>query len=198
MPAPTREALFQVLAQVARAFEENVVPFVVGGGLAAEAYQLRETLNDIDLFVKPIDAPHALRVLAKAGFYVWIEDPRWLYKGIKDEVTVDIIYESSGLVHVSDETFQRARSVQIDGTRVPIMPPEDLVVMKAAAASPQAPKHWVDAISLLASQSVDWEYLASLAARNPRKVLQAVLHAYDDGVKVPSFVFVRLAQDLVT
>lgn len=198
MPAPTREALFAVLALVTRTFNQHEIPFVVGGGLAAEAYSLRETLNDIDLFLKPIDAPHALGVLVAAGFYAWIEDPRWLYKGIKDEVTVDLIYESSGLVHVSDETFRRARRVQVDEVSVPIMPPEDLIVMKAAAATPAAPKHWVDAISLLDSQSIDWEYLASLSARNPRKVLNAILHAYDDGVKVPSSVFVRLAQQLVS
>lgn len=198
MPAPTREALFCVLALVTRTFNQHGVPFVVGGGLAAEAYQLRETLNDIDLFLKPIDAPHALKVLGDAGFYAWIEDPRWLYKGIKDEVTVDLIYESSGLVHVSDETFRRARHVQVDDVSVPIMPPEDLIVMKAAAATPAAPKHWVDAISLLVSQPIDWDYLASLSTRNPRKVLNAILHAYDDGVKVPSSVFVRLAQQLVS
>jgi len=197
VPAPTREALFRVLSTVTRALEREQVPFVVGGGLAAEAYHLRETINDIDLFVRPADAPRALRALADAGFYTWIEDPRWLYKGILDGVTVDIIYESTGVVHVGDETFRRARWIEFDHTSVPIMPPEDLFVMKAAAATPSAPKHWLDAISLLAHQAMDWQYLATLGSRNPRKVLQAILHAYQDGVHVPSFVFVQLAQDLV-
>lgn len=198
MSTTTRHALFAVLEQASTAFEENHVPFVVGGGLAAEAYHLRETVNDIDLFVRPIDAPRGLRALADAGFYAWIEDPRWLYKATKDEVTVDIIYESSGVVHVGDETFRRARWTLMDHSRLPIMPPEDFFVMKAAAATPSAPKHWLDAISLLASQPMDWEYLASRATRNARKVLQAIVHAYDEGVPVPSFVFVRLAQDLIT
>jgi predicted nucleotidyltransferase len=198
VPAPTREALFDTLAQVTRAFEEHGVPFIVGGGLAAEAYHLRETINDIDVFVKPIDAPAALRVLTEAGFHTWIEDPRWLYKGIKDGTTVDIIYESSGLVHVGDETFRRARRLDISGIQVPIMPPEDLIVMKAVAATPAAPKHWVDAISLLVSHPIDWEYLAGLSTRNPRKVLNVILHAYEDGVDVPSFVFARLAQQLIS
>ena len=197
VPAPTREALFRALATTSSALDRQNVPFVVGGGLAAEAYHLRETINDIDLFVRPIDAPRALRAIAGVGFSVWIEDPHWLYKGTKDEVTVDIIYESTGLVHVGDETFRRALWIQFDHTTVPIMPPEDLFVMKAAAATPSAPKHWLDAVSLLASQSMDWQYLVNLASHSPRKVLQAILHAYREGVHVPSFVFVQLAEDLI-
>lgn len=197
MPAPTREALFAILELAARALAERGIPFVVGGGLAAEAYHLRETINDVDLFVRPKDAPHALDALAEHGFYVWIEDPHWLYKAIRDGVTVDVIFESSGVVHVGDETFRRARWMRMDHARLPIMPPEDLFVMKAAAATPSAPKHWMDAISLLATQPMDWDYLASRATRASRKVLQAIVHAYEEGVPVPSFVFVRLAQDLI-
>lgn len=197
MSLASRQALFSILSIAAEALKESGVPFVVGGGLAAEAYHLRETVNDIDLFVRPVDAPRALDGLARRGFHVWIEDPRWLYKALKDDVTVDVIYESTGVVHVGDETFQRARWMDIDHTRLPIMPPEDLFVMKAAAATPSAPKHWLDAVSLLASQPMDWDYLAFRATRSPRKVLQAIVHAYEDGVPVPSFVFVRLAQDLI-
>lgn len=197
MAIASRQALFAVLEQASQALERRGISFVVGGGLAAEAYHLRETVNDIDLFVRPVDAPRTLGTLAENGFYVWIEDPRWLYKALKNSVTVDVIYESTGVVHVGDETFRRARWMTIDHTRLPIMPPEDLFVMKAAAATPSAPKHWLDAISLLASEPMDWEYLTSRAARNPRKVLQAIVHAYEDGVPVPSFVFVRLAQDLI-
>jgi predicted nucleotidyltransferase len=193
----SREALFAVLAAASDALERDGILFVVGGGLAAEAYHLRETVNDVDLFVRPIDAPRARDALAKEGFYVWIEDPRWLYKALRDGVSVDVIYESSGVVHVGDETFRRARWMKMDHLQLPIMPPEDLFVMKAAAATPSAPKHWLDAISLLATEPMDWEYLASRAARNPRKVLQAIVHAYEEGVPVPSFVFVRLAQDLI-
>jgi len=193
----SRRALFDVLQLASAALERHGIPFVVGGGLAAEAYHLRETVNDIDLFVRPVDARRALDALEQAGFYVWVEDPRWLYKAVKSDVTVDLIYESSGVVHVGDETFRRARWITIDHSRQPIMPPEDLVVMKAAAATPGAPKHWLDAVSLLASEPMDWEYLTSRATRNPRKVLQAIVHAYEEGVPVPSFVFARLVHDLI-
>ncbi len=194
---PSRELLFAVLGCAAEALRAASVPFVVGGGLAAEAYHLRETVNDIDLFVRPVDAPAALRALECAGFYVWVEDPHWLYKARQREVVVDLIFESAGLVHVSDETFRRARPLPMGQVTVPVMPPEDLVVMKAAAATPAAPKHWLDAISLLASQPLDWAYLISIGTRSPRKILQAILHAYDDGVPVPSFVFVRFAKELI-
>jgi predicted nucleotidyltransferase len=195
---PKREGLFKVLVDAVSALDKGGLRYVVGGGLAAEAYHLRETLNDIDLFVRPVDAPTARHVLANAGFYVWIEDPRWLYKGLKDNITVDVIYESAGLLHVSDETFRRARMIPIEGAMVPVMPPEDLFVMKAAAANPAEPKHWLDAISLLASQPMDWQYLAEISTPSPRKVLRAILHAYDEGLQVPSFVFVRLAEAVIT
>lgn len=197
MPAVSHQALYRILVDSADIIGRSGVPFVVGGGLAAEAYHLRETLNDIDVFVRPKDAPAALRALQEAGYYGWIEDPRWLYKAMKDGVTVDIIYESSGLVKVGEETFERARRVLIGGESVPVMPPEDLFVMKAVAASPAAPKHWIDAVSLLTTQPMDWEYLAKLSRRHARKVLPAIVHAFDEGVQVPSLVFVQLARDLI-
>lgn len=197
MPATSHQILYHTLVDAAEVLESAGIPFVVGGGLAAEAYHLRETLNDIDIFVRPKDAPAALRALGEAGYYGWIEDPRWLYKVMKDGVTVDIIYESSGLVKVSDETFERARRVSIGGASVPVMPPEDLFVMKAVAAKPGTPKHWLDAVSLLSTQQMDWEYLAKLSRRHARKVLPAIVHAYDEGVQVPSLVFVQLARDII-
>lgn len=197
MPVASHQILYRVLVDSAEILERAGIPFVVGGGLAAEAYHLRESLNDIDVFVRPTDAPAALAALDEAGYYGWIEDPRWLYKTLKDEVTVDIIYESSGLVKVSDETFQRARHISIGGRQIPIMPPEDLFVMKAVAATPGAPKHWLDAVSLLTTQKMDWEYLARLSRQHARKVLPAIVHAYDEGVQVPSLVFVQLARDLI-
>jgi len=197
LPAASRQILYRILVDSADVLERAGIPFVVGGGLAAEAYHLRETLNDIDAFVRPKDAPSSLRALEEAGYYGWIEDPRWLYKAMKDGVTVDIIYESSGLVKVSDETFERARRVMIGGASVPVMPPEDLFVMKAVAATPGAPKHWLDAVSLLTTQQMDWDYLATLSRQHARKVLPAIVHAYDEGVQIPSAVFVQLARDLI-
>lgn len=197
MPAATHQLLYRVLADATQTFDHARVPYVVGGGLAAEAYGLRETLNDIDVFVRPIDAPSALRALESVGYYGWIEDPRWLYKATKDTVTVDIIYQSAGLVKVSDETFRRARLVEIGGVTVPVMPPEDFFVMKAVAATPAAPKHWRDAISLLVTQSIDWDYLSSLTTSRAWKILPAIIQAYDEGVQVPSPFFVGLARDLI-
>lgn len=197
MPAANREDLYRILVDSTQTLQLSGIPFVVGGGLAAEAYGLRETLNDIDTFLRPTDAPAALGALQRAGYHGWIEDPRWLYKAIKGGVTVDIIYESSGLVKVGDETFRRAHWLDIDGVSVPVMPAEDLFVMKAVAATPAAPKHWLDAVSLLSSQNMDWKYLAKLSERHARKVLPAIVHAYDEGVQVPSHVFVQLARDLI-
>jgi predicted nucleotidyltransferase len=192
-----RERIGSVLVLVADALESCRLEFVVGGGLAAEAYGLRQSRNDIDVFVRPIDAPPARNALASRGFHVWIEDPRWLYKAKLDDVVVDIIYESAGLVHVGEDTFQRARRISLGNVTVPVMPPEDLFVMKSAAASPMAPKHWSDALLLLESQPMDWEYLTAIAGRNARQVLRAIVQAHDDGVPVPSFVFVRLAHALI-
>lgn len=197
MPAATRQVLYRVLADALQTLSHARIPYVLGGGLAAEAYGLRETLNDIDAFVRPVDAPAALRALDAAGYYGWIEDPRWLYKAIKDTVTVDIIYQSAGLVKVSDETFQRARRVDIGGIIAPVMPPEDFFVMKAVAATPGAPKHWLDAISLLVTQPIDWEYLSHLSTGHAGKILPAVIQAHDEGVQVPSRFLIQVTRDLI-
>ncbi len=191
-----REALYRLLAEVVAIFEASAVPYVVGGGLAAEAYHLRETFNDVDVFVRPIDAPRAGQALARAGFRTWIEDPHWLYKASREGATVDIIYESMGLVHVGDETIRRAQVVSLHGVAVRVMPAEDLFVMKALAATPEAPKHWLDAIHILTTQPLDWDYLVSRVSHNPRKVLRAIVQGYEEGAQVPAGALVKLVKRL--
>jgi len=191
-----REAIYRLLAEVVGIFEAAGVPYVVGGGLAAEAYHLRETANDVDVFVKPVDAPRAGEVLARAGFRTWIEDAHWLYKASREDATVDVIYESMGLVHIGDETIRRAREMTMHGVLAKVMPPEDLFVMKALAATPSAPKHWLDAIHLVTTQPMDWDYLVSRVAYNPRKVLRAIVQGYEEGARVPAGALIKLVKRL--
>ena len=196
VPLAEREAIYAMLAEVMRIFESANLLYVVGGGLAAEAYHLRECANDVDLFVRTVDAPRAGEVLSRAGFRTWVEDARWLYKASRDGVTVDVIHESKGLVRVGDETMRRARLMSIHGVLVRVMPPEDLFVMKALAATSRAPKHWLDAVHLLTTQPMDWAYLVSRVGQNPRKVLRAIVQGHEEGARVPAEALIELVRRL--
>lgn len=199
MKAASRADLFRVLPTVIQALEAEQIPYAIGGGLAAEAYRLRETANDIDVFVMPVDAPHTLDALERAGFAVWIQDPHWLYKAQKDQVEVDVIFEppAAPILHLDAEAFRRVRTIEVDGVCLKIMPPEDFVVLKVLAARPESPKHWLDAMSLLLSEPLDWRYLVERSRGHPRPLLRAIIQAHDEGAPVPLEVFLELARPLV-
>lgn len=51
----------------------------------------------------------ALHALEQAGFATEERDPRWLFKGWKYDVLVDVIFRSWGDVYLDDEMLERAR-----------------------------------------------------------------------------------------
>lgn len=191
-PGPISETLLRVLDESLAALEKARIPHVVGGGLAARAYGLRKTTDDIDIFVQPPMASSAAKALESAGFRVWVEDPPWLHKALKSEIEVDIIYESAGTFHVDEEAFQRAVKVNLDGRPSTILSPEDFFVIKALVATPVTPRHWEDAVKVVQRYRLDWQYVVRRARGRPRKVIKALLFGYDHGVDIPVWVLATL------
>lgn len=186
----------EVIVEVGRLLEYAGIPFAFMGGLASTMHGRPRWTHDVDVFVKPQDALHALDQLKVAGFRTERTDDDWLYKAFKKKVMVDIIFKSRGSIYFDDEMHSRTVVGNYRGAPVRFVPPEDLVVIKAAVADEVGPHHWHDALSVLTSSRIDWEYLLRRSRAAPRRVLALLLYAQSEDLMVPNSVIRQLFHDL--
>ena len=182
-----------VFREAADALAGAGVPHVFMGGLASAALGRPRWTHDIDVFVKAEDNRRALDVLEAAGFETQETDHEWLYKALKHQVLVDVIFRSSGAVVLDDEMVARARTTEVAGGPVPVIPAEDLIVIKALVFKERAPRHWYDALALLQRTDLDWDYLIRRAlSYDPSKVLSLLVYARSEDRAVPADAVTRL------
>jgi predicted nucleotidyltransferase len=167
---------------------------VLLGGLAGTLLGRPRCSSDIDLFVRPEGASPALAALEKIGFRTEITNPHWLAKAFKDDVLVDILFKVSGDIYLDTEMLTRAKQLSFRGTPVRVIPAEDLIVIKAIAHDEETPRHWYDALAVLSSQELDWEYLVARASRAPRRVLSLLLYATSNDLWVPTSALRQLGE----
>ena len=183
---PSAEAIEQALHDVVRALEGSGVAYLLMGGVGTATMARPRTTDDLDLFVVPEDAPRVLEILAGAGFDTEETDPSWLYKAFRHGVLIDVIFRSSGDIYLDDQMLARAQVREFKGVQVPVISPEDLLVIKAVAANEDVPHHWYDAIATISRGDLDWDYVLARALRaGPRRVLSLLLYAESNDVAIP-------------
>ncbi len=180
----TRDAVAAVLRDAVAALESADVPYVLIGGLASTVLGRSRSTEDIDLLVFQDDAKRALEALATAGFETEETNPEWIYKANRDGIEIDVIFWLKGDVYLDDEMLSRARDGNVDGVPVKVVPPEDLIVIKAAVHDEQTPRHWHDALGVLAEQALDWDYLSRRARHAARRVLALLIYAQSNDLVV--------------
>lgn len=196
-PAPVSKEIFLgVLRQAVGALELARVPALVMGGIASATLGRDRWTYDIDLFVFEKDARTALSALAEAGFRTQETYPDWLYKGIKQDVLVDLIFRSSGEVVLDEEMLARSRSVQFHGEPLQVLSPEDLLVTKALAHTEETPRHWYDALGLVAAGGLDWAYLLRRSTSREHRMLSLLAYAQSEGLPVPDTVIHQLIEQI--
>jgi predicted nucleotidyltransferase len=192
----TDETFLEVLDQASRAIEGIDVPHALIGGIASVVHgrpRWTRSREDIDFFVRFEDSHDVLEALAAAGFETEETNDQWIYKAVKDDVQVDIIFRSSGDMYLDDEMLQRIRSEEFQGHKVRVVAPEDLLVMKVVAHGEETFHYWHDALGLVARGDLDWDYLVWRARRHgTRRVLSLMLYAQSIDLVVPS----RVIEDL--
>jgi hypothetical protein len=191
-PPDDTSAFLAALDDVLDVFAQDGLPYLLMGGIASTAVGRERWTHDIDVFVRPDDARRALRLLATRGFETEETFPDWLYKAVRDDQLVDIIFRSAGDIEVDDEMLQRAATREFMGRSVPIVPPEDLVIIKAIVHAEAMPRHWHDALAVLASTEMDWDYFMRRARRGIRRTLALLLYAQSNDLPVPWWVIERL------
>jgi predicted nucleotidyltransferase len=180
------EVFLGVLRDAIAALEDKGIPYVLMGGISSATLGRPRGTNDIDLFVEPDSARLTLDALETSGFTTEETDPRWLYKGFKDDILVDVIFRSTGDIYLDEEMLAHARVVDVRGCACRIIAPEDLLIIKALTADEHMPHHWHDALGVITGSDLDWDYLVSRARRHgARRVLSLLLYAQSNDLGVP-------------
>lgn len=179
------ETLTAVIRDAVAALEDAEVPYALMGGLASSIYGRPRATADIDLFVKIDDAMRALETLGSAGFEVEETNPKWIYKASRDGLTVDLMFAVYGGITLDDEMIARTRNEELAGVRLRVLAPEDMIVIKAISHDDQSPRHWYDALGIIAACELDWDYLLRRARHGARRVLGLLVYAQSVDLVVP-------------
>jgi predicted nucleotidyltransferase len=180
----TEVVVAEALQDAVAALERAEIPYVLIGGLASSLHGRQRTTRDIDLLVRQPEAKAALEALAGAGFDTEETNPQWIYKAFRNDVQIDLIFWLKGDVHLDDEMLERSTEGELEGVSVRVIPPEDLIVVKAVTHDEQTPRHWHDALGVIADTDLDWEYLARRARRGARRVLALLIYAQSNDLLV--------------
>jgi predicted nucleotidyltransferase len=182
------DAFAPVLRETVETIQRSGVAFALIGGLAVSSFGRPRWTHDIDVLLAPQDADTALNALREAGFDTERTDPTWLFKAFKQEVMVDLIFHCTGGFYFEQEVRERVVWRPLFGTRMPLLAPEDLLLLKAAVHDEVGPRHWHDALGILARTRLDWDYLLARAHRAPRRLLSLLVYAHSIDLAVPSSV----------
>ena len=188
------DALTEVLSEAVQALEKDAIDYVLIGGQASALLGRPRCSSDVDLLVAPEAAPLALDALARAGFSTERINPHWLYKAFRRDVLVDLLFKTRGEIYLDDEMLRRSTVRRLRGTHVRVVPPEDLIVMKAIVHDEETPRHWGDALGILPVTDLDWEYLLVRSQRAPRRMLSFLCYATSVDLAVPRDVMRRLGK----
>lgn len=179
------DVFFEVTAEAIATLDAAGIPYGVMGGLASAVLGRPRWTHDLDFFVRQIDADAAVDALEGVGFVTQRTDPHWLFKAVKRGVLVDLIFKAKGDLYLDDEMIERLVEADFKGVRMKVLPPEDLIVIKAIIHDEATPRHWHDALSIIADRDLDWDYLLRRARRGSRRVLSLLAYAQSVDIAVP-------------
>lgn len=138
------EPLLSTLQALASWFEREAIPGAIVGGVAASLWGRPRMTRDVDAVVlaDAIGWKELLESGAGFGFVPRIEDPLefahrtrvLLLRHDPDGIDVDI---SLGALPFESEMIDRRRIVTIAAVDIPVVTPEDLIIMKSLARRPR-------------------------------------------------------------
>ena len=190
------ETFLKVLDETTAVLDRLEVPYGLIGAIASAVEGRPRWTNrgeDIDVFVRHKDANRVLDALSETGFETEETNPNWIYKAAKEGVLVDVIFRSTGDIYLDDEMEKRIHAGEFRGRVVKLIPPEDVLIMKAVAHGEETPQYWHDALSMLARAEIDWQYLLRRArSHGARRVLSLLIYAQSNDLVVPPEVVTEL------
>jgi Nucleotidyl transferase of unknown function (DUF2204) len=185
-------AVQAALVDAVSALEAASIPYVVSGGMASNLWARPRSSKDADVIVHPDSAADALAACAAAGFDTEETDPRWLFKARRNGALIDLMFSLKGGLFLDGPMLDHAVTVTVGERPVRVIAPEDLLVIKAVSAEEQSPRHWGDALGLVAHAPIDWEYLLERSRIGVRRVLSLLIYADSSDLHVPAEAIERL------
>jgi len=170
------------LAEVARRLDGAGITWAVFAGAAAAVYGATRPLTDVDILVPAAEGdrvadqfPEAEVKRREDGSVRSVELPGF-------DLVAGLTWRDADATYTLDLDAQMAARLtrhEIIGVTVPVVPPEDNVLLKAMwGRGPEVGKHdWEDVEAMMAHlPALDWEYLRWRAgACGPRQCAQRVL-----------------------
>jgi hypothetical protein len=164
---PDFEELLETMKKSGGALRDAGIPFALAGGLAVWARGGPRTEHDVDFLVKPEDAEHAWQVLSDAGFRPERPPEGWLLKAWDGDRLVDLIFDPSG-GPVDDAWLERAETMDVHATKLPVASLEDVLVTKLISLNEQdldyAP---VLEIARAVREQLDWDAVRRRTSESP-------------------------------
>lgn len=187
----------EILRESVELLEALDVPYLGFGGMAKSHYGEREDLRDIDFLVREEDVDRVIGAFDESGYRTEKTYPEWLYKAFKHEVMVDLIFHVQRRFRLDEDMMERSRYADVEGTKVRLIGPEDLVLTLALANRGDT-SYWYDALGILGHTEIDWEYLVRRAAGGGARVASLLLYARSDGIDVPGDAIQRMCDEVTT
>lgn len=179
------------------------IRFAIGGGLAFSEYagRVRNT-KDIDLYIFPWEKEAASEAVLSVGFHDFYDenpyDRSWIFRACEGPVIVDLMWTAPNHRMVVDARWlTRGRDVTIRGTRLKLLPPEELIWAKLFVVQRDR-CDWPDLLNILnaTGHMLDWRHLLDrLGADAP--LLGGLLSTYrwispERAQSVPKWVWERV------
>lgn len=148
------------------ALEAAGIPYLLHGALALATYtgHWRNT-KDVDVIVREADHARAIEALRAAGFEDYYPqlayDRSWIFRGIRNGVLFDIIWElPNHRVPIDEAWFEHARPLWLHGRLFATVPAEELIRVKLYVLQRER-CDWVDVLNVLAAavDRIDWNRL---------------------------------------
>ncbi|HYG36723.1 MAG TPA: nucleotidyltransferase family protein [Clostridia bacterium] len=177
------------------------IPFLLGGGFALAAYtgRWRDT-KDIDLYVAPQDRDLTITALNQAGFADYYSrlpyDRKWIYRSIKDDMIVDIIWSMANQrAQVDNVWFEHARSITLRNQKLLVLPPEEFMWCKLYILQ-RDHCDWTDVFNLLyaVGPRMDWDHVLKRVGDEDIPLLRGLLSVYTwlcpkEALKLPAWLW---------
>ncbi|MBC7249685.1 MAG: nucleotidyltransferase family protein [Anaerolineae bacterium] len=176
------------LEEVARRLDQAGVLWAVFAGAAAAVYGASRSLTDVDILIPAAEGERAAALFPEAQIHRG-EDGcvRMIQLSGFDLVAGLVMRDAEGIYTVDLDTQMAARLTrhEIAGVTVPVIPPEDNILLKAIwGRGLEEGKHdWEDVEAMMAHlPTLDWEYLrwradtcgSSQAAQRALEVLRGI------------------------
>ena len=139
---PVEPAAIALLADLSKVLA-GWGPWYVFEAQAVIAYGVPRLSADVDVTLRlsPDDPERFTADMHEAGFALRVDDPDFVrrtrvmpFVHLSTAMPVDVVLAASGL---EDEFLDRARVVDLGGTSVPLIDPEDLIIAKVLAGRPK-------------------------------------------------------------